>query len=85
MRGEYSWRDLQYFTPVNAFPEAQGSYGLVNAAIGYMSPDEHWQAIIFGRNLADEEYITSSGSFTARPAGHVGEPRTWGVRLSYTY
>lgn len=85
MRGEYSWRSLQYFTAVNAFPEAQKSYGLVNASLGFTSPDGRWQATVFGRNLANTQYITSSASFTARPAGHVGEPRTWGVKLSFTY
>jgi len=85
VRGEYSWRSRQFFTAVNAAPETQASYDLINASIGYTSPDGRWQAIVYGRNLANEEYITSSGSFTARPAGRVGEPRTYGLRLAFTY
>lgn len=85
VRGEYSWRSRQFFTAVNAFPETQGSYDLINASLGYASPDGHWQVILYGRNLANEEYITSSGSFTARPAGRVGEPRTYGLRFAFTY
>lgn len=85
VRGEYSWRSRQFFTAVNAAPETQASYDLINASLGYASPDGRWQAILYGRNLANEEYITSSGSFTARPAGRVGEPRTYGLRLAFTY
>ena len=85
IRGEYSWRSRQYFTVVNDDIQTQGSYELLNASIGFTTADERWQIIAYGRNLTDEEYIVSSGSFTARPAGRVGEPRTYGLRVAFQY
>lgn len=85
VRGEYSWRGAQFFTAANDNVHTQPNYDLINASIGYTTPDERWQVIAFGRNLADEEYIVTSGTFTAVPAGRVGEPRTYGLRLVFNY
>lgn len=85
VRGEYAHRSRQFFTVVNDDLQTQGSYGLLNASVGYGTEDGNWQIIGYGRNLTNEEYIVSSGSFTARPAGRPGAPRTYGVRLLYKY
>ncbi|MEX1148138.1 MAG: TonB-dependent receptor, partial [Sphingomonadales bacterium] len=85
IRGEYSHRTRQYFTVLNDAIQTQGNYDLLNASVGYATADGDWQVILYGRNLADEQYIVSSGSFTAGPAGRPGEPRTYGLRLVYTY
>lgn len=85
LRAEYSRRSRQYFTVVNDDLQSQGSYELLNASLGLATADEQWQFIAYGRNLTDEEYIVSSGSFTARPAGRIGEPRTYGVKVIYQF
>lgn len=85
VRGEYGWKDRQFFTVVNDNIQTMGTYDLINASIGYTSSDEHWQVILYGRNLADKQYLVSTGSFTAVPSGTPGDPRTYGIRLSYTY
>jgi iron complex outermembrane receptor protein len=41
--------------------------------------------ILFGRNLADKEYVTSTASFASGIVGRVGEPRTYGIRAVVRY
>ena len=47
-----------------------------------------FSAALFGRNLTDEEYFVG-GMTLASALGHnaaaVGEPRTYGLELSYDY
>lgn len=85
MRGEYSWKDRQYFTVVNDAIQTTPSYGLVNANVSYTSPGSRWVVTLYGRNLTDEQYLVSTGGFTAVPSGTPGDPRTYGLRLSVTY
>lgn len=85
VRGEYSWKDRQYFTVVNDAIQASPSYGLLNASISFNSADSHWQVVAYGRNLADDRYLLSAGAFTAVPAGTPGDPRTYGLRVAYSY
>ncbi len=40
---------------------------------------------VFGRNLTDTEYVTTTATFTGVVSGRVGEPRTFGVRLIAEY
>jgi len=84
-RGEYNHRTRQFFTASNSGLDQQEGYGLVNASMGYTLPGDRWQFLVFGRNLADKEYVTSTATFTAGVAGRVGEPRTYGVRAIYRY
>jgi iron complex outermembrane receptor protein len=84
-RTQFGYKSRQYFTVVNDNIQTTPSYGLLDASAGYTTPDSHWTIIAYGRNLTNKEYIVSSGSFTARPAGAPGDPRTFGVRASYSY
>ncbi|HEY0943530.1 MAG TPA: TonB-dependent receptor [Steroidobacter sp.] len=85
VRGEYGWKDRQYFTVVNDDLQTMAGYDLINASVGYTSRDGHWQIVAYGRNLADKQYLVSTGSFTAAPSGTPGDPRNYGIRLSYSY
>ena len=85
LRGEYNHRSRQYFTPANVTAQSQPGYGLINANIGYTSPDKRWQIVLYGRNLADKEYVTTTASFTAAISGRVGEPRTFGAKAIFQY
>ncbi|PZQ94937.1 MAG: TonB-dependent receptor [Cereibacter sphaeroides] len=84
-RGEYSYRTRQYFTAVNGGLDQQAGYSLINASVGYTLPGDNIQILLFGRNLADKEYVTSTASFASGIVGRVGEPRTYGVRLVFKY
>jgi iron complex outermembrane receptor protein len=85
VRAEYNYRTRQYFTAANSGLDTQAAYGLVNASVGYNLPGDHIQLLLFGRNLANKQYITSTATFTAGVAGRVGEPRTYGLRAIYKY
>jgi len=83
IRGEYQFKSEVFFTADNNSVETQDDYSLINAFAGYTTANGKFSVELFGRNLADEEYITSSGSFTLVPAGRVGWPVTYGVQLRY--
>jgi iron complex outermembrane receptor protein len=84
-RVEYSHRGRQFFTAQNAGLDQQEPYGLINGSIGYTFPGDKVQLLVFGRNLTDREYVTSTASFAAGIVGRVGEPRTYGVRAIFRY
>lgn len=58
----------------------QDSCVLMNAKLGYTF-DEQWEVSVYGRNLLDEEYATSSFS----GALMQGEPLTVGMALKYRF
>ena len=82
--GEYSYTDSR-MTDVNNDPEKEDdAYDLVNLRAGLIH--EPWDAelIVWGRNLLDEEYVTTiadkvvqDGSFVAYPTPST----TWGVTV----
>ncbi len=65
------------------------SYELVNARLswtGIMGTD--FSGALFGKNLTDEEYFVGGmalGASLGHNAAAVGEPRTWGVEVSYDF
>jgi iron complex outermembrane recepter protein len=79
-RAEYNHRSRQFFTASNSGLDQQPGFGLVNASVGYTFPGDRYQLILFGRNLTDEQYLTSTASFAAGIVGRVGEPRVYGIR-----
>lgn len=87
-RLEYAWQDKQYFTAFNEDVSGQDAYGLVNLMIGLTAPDESWEAQLFGQNLGDEDYSTSSREFVAATTGvtrDINPPRTVSARLTYHF
>ena len=65
-------------------------YGLVNARIGWESP--HWSAALWGRNLLDKNYPVRGFYFADSPSDptshlytQLGDPRTFGVSLNYSF
>lgn len=58
---------------------------LVDARLGFESPDGRWEASLWGKNLGDEvtithEYILAGGQFA-----NYGPPRTYGATLRWRY
>lgn len=87
-RLEYAWQDKQYFTAFNEDVSGQDAYGLVNLMIGLTAPDETWEAQLFGQNLGDEDYSTSSREFVAATTGvtrDINPPRTVSARMTYRF
>jgi len=84
VRGEYQYTSLTYFDPTNEPVGSRPAYSLVNASIGYSPAHSHWTVALWGKNLGDTQYINgiNAASIITAP---VGDPRTFGVRINYTY
>ena len=80
----YSWTD-EYFTGATNDPDLfVESYGLLGANFGYETDGGRWRFEIYGSNLTDEEFVRIPSDFIVT-AKHLGEPRTYGVRLTASY
>ncbi|MGI9287766.1 MAG: TonB-dependent receptor [Pseudomonadales bacterium] len=92
-RAEAAFRDdvigLSNHDPV----ARQHSYTLYNASLGLDAADESWKVVLWGKNLADEEYISTYllASDEGVPGnirsilGRVGDERSYGVDLIYRF
>ena len=86
IRVDYQWIDEQFYTPFSDPNARQGSYSLLNANISLLTLDEKWEFSIYGRNLRDEEYISSVLDFARSGVlTNITAPRTYGFRVSYSY
>ena len=61
------------------------SYAVWGARLGYQSADGHWKVMLWGKNLADEYYVTNVVASSDSTSRFVGRPRTYGITLGYTY
>ncbi|WP_083180643.1 TonB-dependent receptor [Hyphomonas sp. ND6WE1B] len=60
-------------------------YTLVDAQLGVEASDGRWRAFIWGKNIGDEYYWSNVVSGYDTVARFAGNPRTFGVTLSYTF
>ncbi|WP_421785368.1 TonB-dependent receptor [Hyphobacterium sp.] len=83
LRGEVYFISDRFLTTQLDPLQVQDGFNLLNASIGLASQDGAWEFQVWGRNLADEEYL--QGSFDSTLPGNIngypGDPRTWGVTL----
>jgi iron complex outermembrane receptor protein len=84
VRPDIVWFSRQYYEPTNYILQSQGAYELINLSLGYRAKD-NWEAALWGRNLADTQYLTATASNGATFSGQPGEPLTYGVRLSKSW
>ena len=70
-----------YQTPLNDDFEKQ-NYTLVGASAMLFNDARGWQLSIFGQNLTDEIYSTN---FFGNGGVFISQPRTYGVRLKYSF
>lgn len=71
--------------PVYGFQEG---YTLVSAKLVWYSPDETWQAALFGENLTDELYYHGKLSLVGnlgREQGNPARQRQWGFSVKRTF
>ncbi|MEM7612666.1 MAG: TonB-dependent receptor [Pseudomonadota bacterium] len=90
VRAEWQHTGDQFFSVFNRPNVAQDAYDLFNASIGVSASDGRWNARLWVRNLADEEYFSNlfeSGVTDALviPQGFAGPPRTWGVSVGFNF
>jgi iron complex outermembrane recepter protein len=83
---DWRWQDRVYYSPFNDDRVGQGAYGLVNAQVAFKTSDERWTVAAFGRNLGNKAYFSGVNDFSVTGiTAKIEPPRTWGVRLSYSY
>ena len=88
IRGEYYYEsDVQVISNVPA-DVASREVGTINASIGFRWLNG-FEALIWGRNLNNDEYLQSAFPTTVQPpgnfSGYPNQPRTYGVTLSYFF
>jgi len=82
----YNWKD-DYFTSIsNADKTRQESVGLLGAGIRWTSSDESWVVGLWGKNLTDEQQLSS---LIVDPTGITSEfympPRTYGLTVTKSF
>ncbi|MEP1470895.1 MAG: TonB-dependent receptor [Halieaceae bacterium] len=66
--------------------EATDDYTIWNARVGISSSDGDWRALLWSRNITDEDYFPSAYVGGNGPyVRSYGMPRTYGVTLSYFF
>jgi iron complex outermembrane receptor protein len=83
VRCSVSGQSRVFFTPFNTNIETQAPYALVHLRAGFEPHHRRWELSVFVRNLANQEYLTSTANvplpaFTGQP----GEPRMWGTQFT---
>ena len=86
VRCDVSGQSRVFFTPFNTGIETQAPYALVHLRAGFEPHHRRWELSVFVRNLANQEYFTSTSNvplpaFTGQP----GEPRMWGTQFTLRY
>jgi iron complex outermembrane receptor protein len=86
LRGEYSLVGKEYFTAANgpAFQD-QGAYALVNSFLIYQPKMADWRVELWGKNLTNKGYVTATSTTGPADSGHPGDPRTFGIRVSWSH
>lgn len=91
LRGEARYTsEFFHTTTLDPRPFArQDDFWLYNASVGLGAADGAWQVMVWGRNLADEDY-TKGGFPTVGQLGtsyniYPGDPRTYGVTLRASF
>lgn len=85
-RGEVNWRDSFYLNSENTFKAP--STTLLNARIGVESSDGRYSLALWGKNLTDEDVVSSAGSVPLPPPNGpklfvvLRDPRTYGVTFN---
>jgi iron complex outermembrane receptor protein len=84
--------DEGYTSQVRTAPDTSSvyipAYGLLNASLIYQPADQHWNARLYGTNLADKYYllggynIVALGNFSAVT---VGIRRMYGLQFTYLF
>lgn len=85
LRTDVTYTDEMYFSTANLPESGADSYSLVNARAA-LRMYNGWDFALWGKNLADEEYVVHSFS-AGLGDGHpvYGYPTMWGVTASYAF
>ena len=88
LHGDWAWRSRTWFAPVPPTDplSKQEAYGLFNASLT-ATVDERFTVSVFGKNLANKRYWSRTNSIPTLGymSAYLGDPRTYGVSLSYKF
>lgn len=88
---EWAYRSSQFFSTWNrdvapGVPVySEKGFSLVNGFIGVGSEDGRWQALLWTRNLLNKKYETGEMQGQGGSLYFLGDPRTYGVRLTFGF
>ena len=87
LQADFNFQDEVSFDALNNPLLQEDAYWLWNARIAWMSCDDRWKVAAFGRNLADEEYMTYGFdlSFFGFNEEMLGSPRFVGMDATYRF
>ncbi len=86
-RGDVSWKDKTYFNQYELDATSQDAYALLNALIRFETRKGNWAVDLYAKNLTGEEYYTNEqlGLDSSDVIALVGQPRTFGIKLTYKF
>ncbi|MFK7954934.1 MAG: hypothetical protein AB8B96_02470 [Lysobacterales bacterium] len=61
------------------------AFDLLDARVGWSSPDGTWDIALWGQNLTDDDYISHSYVIGPGVIGVWGAPRTFGLTANYSF
>lgn len=71
--------------PSNRAVAREPAYTLVDANLTYIAPEDRFRVSAWARNLFDKQYFASRIITAATTLAWQGEPRTYGVTVSFKY
>jgi len=89
LRANIEGKDEFYFS--NSHDAKSSSYAITNASLQYQQ--QNWKFTLWGRNLFDKDYYTRGfffgndprDNYTKKTYKQYGDPRTFGMTVSYDY
>lgn len=89
LRIDYAWMDEQFIGVTDDPTTNIDDYGLLNARMTLAEIPTGGRGELavsaWGKNLTDKEYITTGVNLTAFTINQWGDPRSYGIELSYRY
>ena len=87
---DYNWRDDLGTDDLsvieNTMTSLQDAYGLLGARLSLAATDGAWEVALWGRNLADEEYVTNvTNDNVASWIQLPGQPMSYGIEGTYRW
>jgi iron complex outermembrane receptor protein len=85
LQADAKYTDETYKEASNDPLNFEDDYTVINGRISLLGSDGRWEAALWGRNLADEDYFQEVFTSTdlGIQSGFTGAPRTYGISFTY--
>jgi iron complex outermembrane receptor protein len=88
VEGGGSYRSRTYFDNTHSVTSSQDPYTLYSGHLSYQLPNGHLSLSVFGENLTNRVYLVRTANALSSlgvALAQFGAPRTYGLRLKYTF